>query len=71
MKLEEILSKVKLGMSREDVVDILGKPDDFVRRKNIASSPIFKYGDIELWFDNCSHLAAIWNEKDEKVVIGR
>jgi len=61
---EEIVGKVSLGMTREDVKVVLGEPDDWgpfyggKNRRKIARAKnepgILKYGDIELHFHNNS-----------------
>lgn len=67
----EILSKIDLGMSREQVITILGEPDFYggVSRKYKTPS-IFKYDDIELHFTPYKNgiLVTIWDENSEKVI---
>ncbi len=47
-----ILGKVRIGMSREEVIAILGEPDDMGGTSRKYRTPcIFKYGEIELFFD--------------------
>jgi hypothetical protein len=47
----DIVDKVRIGMTREEVVSVLGQPDDVsvVSRKERRPA-IYKYGDIELYF---------------------
>ena len=47
----EIVEKLRIGMTREDVVRILGQPDDTGRTSCLYETPsIYKYRDIELHF---------------------
>ena len=49
----EILRKIHIGMTREEVVAALGKPDDTGGTSRKYRTPsIYKYGDIELFFDS-------------------
>lgn len=45
------MSKVQVGMTREEVKQILGEPDDFggVSRK-YRTPRVYKYGDIQYFF---------------------
>jgi hypothetical protein len=47
---EEILSKVKLGMNRREVVAALGEPTDVSVARRRKQPGIYKYGEIELHF---------------------
>jgi hypothetical protein len=48
----EIVGKVRVGMTREEVVAALGQPDDFsVLSRSEHRPAIYKYGDIELYFE--------------------
>jgi hypothetical protein len=50
---EEILQKIKIGMSREEVRNALGEPDAVggtSRKYHIPA--IYKYGQVELHFSN-------------------
>lgn len=47
------LGPIHLGMARTTVLDMLGKPDDWSTDATPAGLPaIFKYGDIECYFDS-------------------
>lgn len=65
------MNEIELGMTREEVIAILGEPD--VKGGTSRKYPIphvFKYGDIELWFlsGTAGTLYAIWNERIEKII---
>ena len=50
---EEITAKVRVGMTREEVITALGPPDDVgggSRKYPVPS--VWKYGDVELHFIN-------------------
>ena len=48
-----IVEKLRIGMTREDVVRILGQPDDTGGASRKYRTPcIYKYRDIELHFTN-------------------
>ena len=48
----DTVSKVRIGMTREEVVAVLGKPDDVSVLSRRDSPPaIYKYGEIELYFE--------------------
>ena len=47
---KEITSKVSIGMRKNQVVDILGEPDDIsIYKRNRPF--VYKYKDVELHFD--------------------
>lgn len=51
MTAEEILSKIKLGMNRREVISILGEPTDFsIVTKKRKFPEVYKYDNIELHF---------------------
>jgi hypothetical protein len=48
----DIVSKLRIGMTREEVVAVMGKPDDvsvLSRREHLPG--IYKFGEIELYFE--------------------
>ncbi|MCP6768809.1 outer membrane protein assembly factor BamE, partial [Klebsiella pneumoniae] len=47
----DIVGRLRIGMTREEVVAVLGKPDDvsLPSRRNRPPA-IYKYGEIELYF---------------------
>jgi hypothetical protein len=48
----KITSKLKKGMTRQEVVDVLGEPDDKgVTSRKYKTPAVFKYGCIELYFE--------------------
>jgi len=71
---KDILARVNLGMSREQVVAALGQPDSMggTSRKHRTPS-IYKYGNTELWFgpQNKDTLYGIWNEETETLLASR
>jgi hypothetical protein len=48
----DVVSRLRVGMTREEVVAVLGEPDDVstLSRKHRIPA-IYKYGDIELYFE--------------------
>jgi len=64
----DILSKIKLGMTREEVVAILGEPDAKGGSTRKYPTPsVFKYGDVEIHFQGWKKgtLTFVWDEKME------
>jgi len=59
----EIVSRVRIGMTRDEVLAVLGVPDDtsIPRRKNLEPD-IFKYGEIELHFGESGKLWLVYTE---------
>jgi hypothetical protein len=50
-KEQEILSRIRLGMTREQTQAVLGRPDDHDTGSRKRRRPcIFKYGHVELYF---------------------
>jgi hypothetical protein len=48
----DIVGKLRIGMTREEVVAVLGKPDDIsVLSRRDRPPGIYKYGEIELYFE--------------------
>jgi hypothetical protein len=48
-----IFGPIKLSMSRDEVIAVLGEPDDFsvnTRRRRHRKPAIIKYGDVEFYF---------------------
>lgn len=62
---------VSAGMNKSEVVDALGKPDDFEANEggSFMESSIWKYAGIEFHFwpqdDGTSSLSLIWNDSFE------
>jgi hypothetical protein len=46
-------------MSRGEVRDALGPPTDWLAGKRVERSPLWKYGDVELYFDDAHKLRRI------------
>jgi len=70
---EEILTKISLGMLRDQVVAAIGEPDAMGGASRKYRTPsIYRYGDIELWFGprNLDTLREIWNERSEEIMKG-
>jgi molybdopterin-guanine dinucleotide biosynthesis protein A len=56
----DVVGNVKIGMSREQVVAVLGPPDDVGGTSRRHRTPsVYKYGDIELFFGH-SKLGKLW-----------
>jgi hypothetical protein len=54
------LGPIRLGMTRAAVVDMLGKPNAWsVVEITVGLPEIFKYGDIEFYFDEADTLSAV------------
>lgn len=68
------ISSLKNGMTREEVIATIGEPDDmamtnrYQRKTNRPS--IFKYGDLELWFEaeDNGKLVQLWDSKIHKII---
>ena len=49
---ENIVSQLRLGMTREEVVAVIGEPDDTGGTSRKYKTPcIYKYGDVEVHFE--------------------
>jgi hypothetical protein len=62
-----VLAKIRVGMSREEVVAALGQPDDVGGTSRKYKTPsIYKYGEIELFFEpwNVGKLIMAYTEQD-------
>jgi len=68
----EIVGKLRVGMTRKDVVHVLGLPDHIggTSRKHKIPS-VYKYGDIELHFgpSEAGTLEMVYTEDRESVGI--
>ena len=53
------LGPLALGMSRAEVRDALGPPMSWLAGKRVERSPLWKYGDAELYFDAAEKLEVI------------
>ncbi len=70
-RMSDLLAKVKLGMTREEVVAAVGEPDDKGATSRKYPTPsVYKYGDIELHFLPWKNgtLDTIWDEANERVI---
>lgn len=66
------LSKIKLGMTRDEVVAALDEPDAKGGKTRKYPTPcIFKYGDVELHFQPWKNgkLAMVWDEGREIILL--
>ena len=64
-----IVGKLRIGMTREEVVAVLGKPDDVsVLSRGQRLPAIYKYGEIELHFEpgNVGRLYMAYTEVETK-----
>jgi hypothetical protein len=69
--LANILTNVRLGMTRDEVVAVIGEPDAKGGTSRKYPTPsIYKYGDIELHFQGWKDgiLCLIWDEANEKTI---
>lgn len=70
---EEILGKVVLGMSRQEAITALGRPDaEGGTSRKYRTPTIYKYGDIELWFKpwKSGSLYGVWHDRQERMLLG-
>ena len=50
--MRELLRQVRIGMTRDEIVAVLGPPDDKgCTSRKYRTPSIYKYGDIELHFE--------------------
>lgn len=49
------ISPLKFGMSRDEIIEIFGNPDEISTMRSDGKPLIFKYHDIELHFDGQAH----------------
>jgi len=67
----QTVTKLKMGMTREEVVKVIGEPDDKGGTSRKYPTPrIYKYEDLELWFEPNKNgkLIALWDSKIHKYV---
>jgi hypothetical protein len=65
----DIVGKLRIGRTREEVVTVLGKPDDIsVLSRRDHPPGIYKYGEIELHFEpgNAGTLYITYTEVETK-----
>jgi hypothetical protein len=70
-QMSEVLAHARLGMTRSEVIAVLGKPQaEGGTSRKYPTPSIFKYGDIELHFQPWKDgvLCVIWDEANEKVI---
>jgi len=68
MSPEELLSRVCIGITRDEVVAALGPPDDTGGSSRKYRTPnIFRYGRIEVFFEpwKAGRLNMVYTEDDE------
>lgn len=53
---------LKLGESKEEIINQGFPPEDWLNKQTIASSAIWRYGNIELHFDDSNHLSGIFTD---------
>ncbi|BDD09496.1 hypothetical protein FUAX_19280 [Fulvitalea axinellae] len=57
-----VFGKIRLGL-RKDEIEALGlTPDMWLNKMNKETSPIWRYGNLELHFDDRKHLSGIFND---------
>ena len=44
--------QINIGTSRDEVQRLLGEPDDWQYNQSKKQSPIWKYGSLQLWFND-------------------
>lgn len=65
----DIVGQLRIGMTRQQVVTVLGKPDDVsVLTRKERQPSIYKYGEIELHFEpgDAGGLFLVYTEAKEK-----
>ena len=68
MSPEELLSRVSVGMTRDEVVAALGPPDDMGGTSRKYRTPrVYRYGRIEVYFEpwKAGRLHMVYTEDDE------
>ena len=68
MSPEELLSRVCVGMTRDEVVAALGPPDDMGGTSRKYRTPrVYRYGRIEVYFEpwKAGRLHMVYTEDDE------
>jgi len=68
MSPEELLSRVSVGMTRDEVVAALGPPDDMAGTTRKYRTPrVYRYGRIEVYFEpwKAGRLHMVYTEDDE------
>ena len=68
MSPEELLSRVSVGMTRDEVVAALGPPDDMGGTTRKYRTPrVYRYGRIEVYFEpwKAGRLHMVYTEDDE------
>lgn len=61
----DVVSRIRIGMTRDEVVAVLGEPEDVSTPSRKHRIPaIYKYGDIELHFEpeNSGKLGLVYKE---------
>lgn len=70
MSPEELLSQLSIGMTRDEVVAVLGPPDDVGGTSRKYRTPrIFRYGRIEVCFEpwKAGRLNLVYTEDDDGI----
>ena len=68
MSPEELLSRVRIGMTRDEVVAALGPPDDTgVTSRKYRTPSVYLYGRIEVFFEpwKAGTLHMVYTEDDD------
>jgi hypothetical protein len=70
----QTITCLKMGMTRDEVISVIGKPDTMgftnrYERKNDCPS-VWKYEDLELWFESNKNgkLIRLWDSRINKFI---
>ena len=60
---------IEIGMSKEEILQIFPAPDDWMHGLSMSHSPIWRYGNFELHFEN-QRLIFIFNDYVDEISLG-
>ena len=69
MNYDELKDKIQKGMTREQIVTILGQPDAMgITSRKYTTPSIYVYGDTKLWFESWKNgkLYSFWDWQNHK-----
>jgi hypothetical protein len=62
---------IKIGMSREEILDVFPQPDDWMNGYKMENSPIWRYGNFEMHFNGNDVLYLIYSDYVEELFVGK